>query len=183
MNTTSTGSRPVLAKHQVSPTNILDDLFKPYNMEVGENWYLARTGCKPVNCKIVYSFRNDFTLKLRYHLRIRQNEISIRFANTGLELITDFRSQLIDIGVATQTPAAQQAMMGLIQFEETTNLAYPLRYLLAVAFTTHPGEYLIKDLLVGDYRLLKICHYLSRGDLFTKQQNFTLVQIESICRQ
>lgn len=55
--------------------------------------------------------------------------------------------QLLDIGAATQTPAAQAAMMELLNFEETKNLVYPLRYLLAAAYTTHPGEYLVKDLL------------------------------------
>ncbi|XP_045214239.2 microsomal triglyceride transfer protein large subunit-like [Mercenaria mercenaria] len=55
--------------------------------------------------------------------------------------------QLLDIGAATQTPSAQKAMMELLNFEETKNLAYPLRYLLGAAYTTHPGEYLVKDLL------------------------------------
>lgn len=50
--------------------------------------------------------------------------------------------------MATQTPGAQKAMIELLNFDETKNLAYPLRYLLGAAYTTHPGEYLVKDLLV-----------------------------------
>jgi hypothetical protein len=42
-------------------------------------------------------------------------------------------------------------MMELLNFEETKNLVYPLRYLLAAAYTTHPGEYLVKDLLVSGF--------------------------------
>ena len=59
-----------------------------------------------------------------------------------------FSPQLLDIGIATQTPAAQKAMMELLNFEEASNLQYPLRYLLGAAYSTHPGPYLIKDLLV-----------------------------------
>lgn len=55
--------------------------------------------------------------------------------------------QLLDIGIATQTPTAQRAMMELLNFDESTNIQYPLRYLLGAAYTTHPGTYLIKDLL------------------------------------
>lgn len=61
------------------------------------------------------------------------------------------RSQLLDVGVAAQTPGAQRAMMELLNFNEASNLVYPLRYLLAAAYTTHPGDYLIKDLLVSDF--------------------------------
>ena len=62
--------------------------------------------------------------------------------------VLHFSPQLLDIGIATQTPAAQKAMMELLNFEEASNLQYPLRYLLGAAYSTHPGPYLIKDLLV-----------------------------------
>lgn len=39
--------------------------------------------------------------------------------------------------------------MELLNFSEDKNLVYPLRYLLGAAYTTHPGDYLIKDLMVG----------------------------------
>ncbi|WAQ96562.1 MTP-like protein [Mya arenaria] len=78
------------------------------------------------------------------------------FRNSGKEAISEtltshdssyIVSQLLDVGVATQTPGAQRALMELLNFEEQKNLIYPLRYLLATAYTTHPGDYLIKDLL------------------------------------
>lgn len=83
-------------------------------------------------------------------------EILKSFRNSGKQAISEAMtspdsayvvSQLLDVGVATQTPAAQQAMMELLNFDETRNLVYPLRYLLGAAYTTHPGEYLVRDLL------------------------------------
>ena len=62
---------------------------------------------------------------------------------------TIFSPQLLDIGVATQTPAAQRAMMELLNFDESSNIQYPLRYLLGAAYSTHPGTYQINDLLVS----------------------------------
>lgn len=78
------------------------------------------------------------------------------FRNFGLEAISETMtapdsayvvSQLLDVCVATQTPAAQKTMMELLNFEETKNLVYPQRYLLGAAYTTHPGDFLVKDLL------------------------------------
>jgi hypothetical protein len=52
-------------------------------------------------------------------------------------------------------------MMELLNFEETKNLVYPLRYLLAAAYTTHPGEYLVKDLLVSGLSIAGFNHWFS----------------------
>jgi len=40
-------------------------------------------------------------------------------------------------------------MMELLNFNEESNLIYPLRYLLGAAYTTHPGDYLLQDLIVS----------------------------------
>jgi hypothetical protein len=56
--------------------------------------------------------------------------------------------QLIDIAAATQTQAAQEALLDLLSFEDDSALDYPERYLFAAAYSTHPSEALIKDLLV-----------------------------------
>ncbi|KAL5018121.1 hypothetical protein ScPMuIL_003843 [Solemya velum] len=55
--------------------------------------------------------------------------------------------QLIDIATATQTPGAQKAVLELLNFEDDSSITYQERFLLAAAFSTHPGEYLLKDLL------------------------------------
>lgn len=56
--------------------------------------------------------------------------------------------QLVDIAAATQTPGAQKALLELLNFEHESAITYQERYLLAAAFSTHPGDYLLKDLLV-----------------------------------
>ncbi|XP_064608332.1 microsomal triglyceride transfer protein large subunit-like [Liolophura sinensis] len=56
-------------------------------------------------------------------------------------------SQLIDVGVAAQTESSQQALMDLLNFEDDYNIEYPERYLLAAAFTSHPSENIINNLL------------------------------------
>lgn len=56
--------------------------------------------------------------------------------------------QLIDVGAATQTPFAQRAMMDLVQFDQDYSTDYPERLLLALAYSSHPGDYLLKDILV-----------------------------------
>lgn len=60
-----------------------------------------------------------------------------------------YSPQLIDVGAATQTPFAQRAMMDLVQFEQDYSTEYPERLLLALAFNTHPGDFVIQDLLVN----------------------------------
>ncbi|XP_048761534.2 microsomal triglyceride transfer protein large subunit-like [Ostrea edulis] len=55
--------------------------------------------------------------------------------------------QLIDVGVATQTLAAHEALMQLISFTDKDAIDYPERFILASAYATHPGEYLLKDML------------------------------------
>lgn len=62
--------------------------------------------------------------------------------------IVTFRKQLIDVGVATQTLAAHEALMQLISFTDEAAIDYPERFILASAYATHPGEYLLKDMLV-----------------------------------
>lgn len=54
---------------------------------------------------------------------------------------TSCRKQLIDVAAATQTPAAHAALMQLITFTDESAIDYPERFILASAYTTHPGEY------------------------------------------
>ena len=65
------------------------------------------------------------------------------------DFIIYFRPQLIDVGAATQTPYAQKAMLDLVQFEQDYSTEYPERLLLAMAYSSHPGDYLLKDILVS----------------------------------
>nr|KAG5707699.1 hypothetical protein BaRGS_003274 [Batillaria attramentaria] len=55
--------------------------------------------------------------------------------------------QLIDIATAAQTRPAQEALMDLVSFEDDYALEYPERYLFAAAYSTHPSESLIRDLI------------------------------------
>ena len=59
-----------------------------------------------------------------------------------------FSTQLIDVAVAAQTRPAQEALLDLLAFEDDSALDYPERYLFAAAYSTHPSEALISDLLV-----------------------------------
>ncbi|XP_046364995.2 microsomal triglyceride transfer protein large subunit-like isoform X1 [Haliotis rufescens] len=78
------------------------------------------------------------------------------FRNAGKQTIAEVLTspdsyytvpQLIDIATASQTSAAQKAMMELLVFAEDYGTEHPERYLLAATYSTHPGEFLIKDLL------------------------------------
>lgn len=55
--------------------------------------------------------------------------------------------QLIDITAAAQTRPAQEALLDLLSFEDEDAVEHPERYLFAAAYSTHPSEALIKDLL------------------------------------
>lgn len=75
--------------------------------------------------------------------------------------------QLIDVGAATQTPFAQRAMMDLVQFEQDYSTEYPERLLLALAYSTHPGEYLLKDLIVCNQIWKHFCSdYAENSNIF-----------------
>lgn len=59
-----------------------------------------------------------------------------------------YSPQLIDVAAAAQTSSSQEALMGLLSFEDDYAVDYPERYLLAAAYSTHPSEALIRDLMV-----------------------------------
>ena len=59
-----------------------------------------------------------------------------------------FRLQLLDVVAATQTRPAQEALLDLLSFEDEESVEHPERYLFAAAYSTHPSEALIRDLLV-----------------------------------
>ncbi|KAK3594387.1 hypothetical protein CHS0354_009680 [Potamilus streckersoni] len=56
-------------------------------------------------------------------------------------------AQLIDVAAGAQTTGSHNAVMGLVNFEDEKYITYPQRFLLAAAYATHPGEYLVKDLM------------------------------------
>ena len=60
-----------------------------------------------------------------------------------------FRPQLIDAITASQTSEAQGALMGFLDFNEEYDIKLQERYLLAAAFSTHPHEALLRDLMVS----------------------------------
>lgn len=72
-------------------------------------------------------------------------QVKIEDSNGWLSFV---RKQLIDVAAATQTPAAHEALMQLITFTDESAIDYPERFILASAYTTHPGEYLLKGMLV-----------------------------------
>ncbi|PVD38582.1 hypothetical protein C0Q70_01198 [Pomacea canaliculata] len=78
------------------------------------------------------------------------------FRNSGTKAISEVFSspdsyyivpQLIDVAAAAQTSSSQEALMGLLSFEDDYAVDYPERYLLAAAYSTHPSEALIRDLM------------------------------------
>ncbi|XP_076459875.1 microsomal triglyceride transfer protein large subunit-like isoform X2 [Babylonia areolata] len=78
------------------------------------------------------------------------------FRNAGKQTIAEILTnrdnyhilpQLIDITTATQTHSSQEALLDLLSFEDEDSVEYPERYLFAAAYSTHPSEQLIRDLL------------------------------------
>ena len=57
--------------------------------------------------------------------------------------------QLIDVAAATQTSAALKAVMELLVFDDDYSTQHPERFLLAATYSTHPREFLLKNLLVS----------------------------------
>jgi hypothetical protein len=56
---------------------------------------------------------------------------------------------LVDVAVAAQNTAAQDALLEFISFDDAYDEDIPERYLFATSFTTHPPERVLSDLLVG----------------------------------
>ena len=65
-----------------------------------------------------------------------------------------FSPALIDAVTAAQTVGCQEALMEFLDFTNEDEIDLPERYLLAVAFSTHPSEQVLKDLLVSEEYLL-----------------------------
>ncbi|BFZ02912.1 hypothetical protein BsWGS_05951 [Bradybaena similaris] len=68
------------------------------------------------------------------------------------EALTDPNSyyiipQLIDIAAAAQTEPAREALLELLDFEDAEAVDHPQRFLFAAAYSSHPSESLIRDLL------------------------------------
>ncbi|KAL4240543.1 hypothetical protein ACF0H5_001335 [Mactra antiquata] len=118
--------------------------------------------CTPDTCKkpadVLSQIKDNFLSERVATKDLSRSFIELlkSFRNSGKEAISEAMTshdasyivaQLLDIGAATQTPGAHRAMMELLNFEETSNIVYPLRYLLGVAYTTHPGDYIVKDLV------------------------------------
>ena len=61
------------------------------------------------------------------------------------------RPALIDAVVAAQTSAGQAALTEFLDFTDPEEILLPERYLLAMAFTTHPTSELLQFLLVCEF--------------------------------
>ena len=59
---------------------------------------------------------------------------------------------------AAQTRACQEALTAFLDFKNEDEIELPERYLLAVAFSTHPSEQVLNDLLVSVFCIF------TRGD-------------------
>ncbi|CAG5131398.1 unnamed protein product, partial [Candidula unifasciata] len=55
--------------------------------------------------------------------------------------------QLIDVAAAAQTEPAREALLELLDFENADAVDHPQRFLFAAAYSSHPSESLITDLL------------------------------------
>lgn len=71
---------------------------------------------------------------------------------TIAELMTSSSSyyivpQLLDIATAAQTEASREALLELLNFEDEDAVDHPQRFLFAAAYSSHPSESLISDLL------------------------------------
>ena len=58
------------------------------------------------------------------------------------------RPQLLDIATAAQTDASREALLELLSFEDEDAVDHPQRFLFAAAYSSHPSETLITDLIV-----------------------------------
>ncbi|GFS09183.1 microsomal triglyceride transfer protein large subunit [Elysia marginata] len=71
---------------------------------------------------------------------------------TIAEIMTSKKSyyivpQLMDIATAAQTEASREALLELLNFEDDEAVDHPQRFLFAAAYSSHPSETLIADLL------------------------------------
>ncbi len=94
--------------------------------------------CKPHG---IYTFSSICKLHDVYTFFLKSNLI------VSFMLISS--APLIDVVVAAQTSAGQEAMMEFLDFSDTYDITLPERYLLAACFSTHPTENLLQDLLVS----------------------------------
>lgn len=78
-----------------------------------------------------------------------------------------FSPQLIDAATAAQTRASQEALLELVSFEDDYALDYPERYLLAAAYSTHPSESLIRDLMVANLKSINTFYFVLGYILFS----------------
>lgn len=60
-----------------------------------------------------------------------------------------FRPQLIDVATAAQTEASREALLELLEFEDPDSVVHPQRFLFAAAYSSHPSESQITELLVS----------------------------------
>ncbi|XP_013392489.1 microsomal triglyceride transfer protein large subunit isoform X2 [Lingula anatina] len=109
------------------------ELVEKYREEALKSESLAKTSSAEAFLNLVDSFRDVGKNVLLDILKSEDN--------------ADVLPQLIDAAVATQTPASQEALMELINFEDDYYTQNSERYLFTVSFSTHPSEQLLKDLL------------------------------------
>ena len=65
-----------------------------------------------------------------------------------------FRPWLIDAITAAQTTDGQKVLMDTLKFNVIDEIELPERYVLAVAFSTHPPQIVLKQLLASILMIL-----------------------------
>ena len=66
----------------------------------------------------------------------------------GPYFVSIYSPMLIDAITAAQTEDGQKVLMDTLKFNLPDEIELPERYLLAVAFSTHPSQIVLKHLLV-----------------------------------
>ncbi|GFO23516.1 microsomal triglyceride transfer protein large subunit [Plakobranchus ocellatus] len=145
------------------------DVLEQAHKEAGSPYQLSLlpseeevTTCRESECE------SPSTLAARYSDALKADEIAtVKSAKAFAALLKSFRSagkktiteiltssksyyivpQLMDIATATQTEASRQALMELLNFEDADATDHPQRFLFAAAYSSHPSESLIADLM------------------------------------
>ncbi|CAL1527449.1 unnamed protein product [Lymnaea stagnalis] len=113
----------------------------------------------------------SLAIKLEEDLKA-ENIATVKSAKAFIQLLKSFRGsgkatltkvmtgeksyyivpQLIDVATAAQTEAAKESLFGLLDFSNEDAVEYPQRFLFAAAYSSHPSESLIADLLAIVYK-------------------------------
>lgn len=156
------------AKQDISTSSSVEDAVKKAEAEIGRSFVLTLlpSDNEVEQCTENCKSPNQLATELHDSL-VKENLATLQSAKAFVQMLRSFRNagkttisetftnpdsfllvtQLIDIAAAAQTRASQEALLELLSFEDDSALDYPERYLFAAAYTTHPSEALINDLL------------------------------------